>query len=73
MPVAPQVRCEARDDHVVPDARLDALLTAGAEVVLGGLKRVDQADVDILDVVSVAGAFSGPKCPIHVDKLAWHA
>jgi len=44
--VAAQVGIERRDHHQVPGAGRDLLLTPGAEIGLGRLERVDQADLD---------------------------
>lgn len=40
MPVAPQIRCEARNDNNVADTRFDPRVAAGAHVRLAGLIRL---------------------------------
>jgi len=49
--MAPQVGCILRDDDCVPDAGLDGLITARADVAAPGLVRLDPADLEVVVLV----------------------
>ena len=48
MPVAPEVDCLEGDDDEVPEPSCDLLLTARAEVGLGGLERLNAPYLDLV-------------------------
>lgn len=51
VPVAAEVSGADGNDHEMPEAGLDLLVAAGAQVRLDGLERLDGADLDRVPTV----------------------
>jgi hypothetical protein len=50
MPVPAEIRSVERNHHQVAHARVDVLVAPGTQVLLGGLERMDDADLDLVAV-----------------------
>jgi hypothetical protein len=50
MPVPAEIGSVERHHHQVPHARFDVLVASGTQVLLGGLKRMNDADLDLVAV-----------------------